>query len=55
LFSENPSSGSGSGSSNTYAGYPVTRYGSESSAPSYSNPSTSSPSASHGNFGWKLS
>ena len=53
LFSENPSSGSGS--SNTYMGYPVTRYGSENAAPSHSHPTTSSPTASHGNFGWKLS
>ena len=53
LFSENPSSSSGS--SNNFGGFPVTRYGSENSAPSYSQQTTSSPSASHGNFGWKLS
>lgn len=62
LFSENPSSGSTGLSSNTnsnnnhhnenYGGYPVTRYGNENSP---SVPQATSPSASHGNFGWKLS
>ncbi|XP_070506677.1 nuclear pore complex protein DDB_G0274915 [Chironomus tepperi] len=55
LFSENPSSGSSGSSPTNYNGYPVTRYGSENSAPSYVKPTTSSPTASHGNFGWKLS
>jgi len=49
LFSENSgSSPASSGSTGSYGGYPVTRYGD-------AKPPASNPTPSHGNFGWKLS
>lgn len=52
LFSENSNTNQGSQNSNSdYSRYPVTRLD-QASAPSQSS---SSPSASHGSYGWKLS